>query len=762
MSLIRLEDVSKYYKSADTVSVGMKQVNLSFDIGEFVAITGESGAGKSTLLNVLSGLDKYEEGEYYLLGEETSHYTIRDWERFRGAYIGFVFQDYNIIDSYTVLQNVLLALEVQGYDPKKRKARALALIDRVGLTSHKNHKASKLSGGQKQRCVIARALAKDCPIIVADEPTGNLDSESGKQVIDLLNEVAKEKLVIIVTHDYEHVEEHVTRKIVMHDGEVIEDKKFKKTASLETTEIPQIKNMSFGLLMRFAFRNLFSTPRKLIFMLLMQIIVVAVFTLVYTNQISQIRETGLNADYTEVFPSVPESRVLVEKRDGSAFTDQELTNFKNNRYTNDVYENGLNFINDQSIYYMNNDYGYVDYRSLGDSDTSKTLINSDVDGRIPSAINEIVITNYSYMNLQIGDTIEIYRGPREYSYAFDMDFPVGVGFNAAYKSIGEFEITGFDTLDRNRIFFSDAFLQQDYPTVVDPYLDDAAYNELYGIIQGNLRTSIDGTEIEYIQGDNLTSYDVIIENFLDGDQQVTSTSDMTFTVTLQGYGTGSVTLEDLSIISYRDVDANSYLLIDYDIMIDIINEMMTQFEDVYRTDTPRSIVSISVDGYHNGTRFIETIDQGTYKVYYPSNLADPLRDFYVFLYSVIAIIFLTIFGMFLYTIVHAVTKNVMAARKRDFAIFRSVGTSQTTLARLVVIEQVIMNVSAFIITVIGIQILSMNVSMIRAELTYMEITDYLILLIAFALFGAWLGLRFNRRVFKQTVIESLTSSKGGE
>ncbi|MCI5513630.1 MAG: ABC transporter ATP-binding protein, partial [Clostridia bacterium] len=198
MALLQLKNIGKIYVSDANVAVGIRGVNLSFDSGEFVAITGQSGSGKSTLLNVISGMDTYEEGELYVQGEPTSHYLQKDWEEYRKRYISFIFQEYNIIESFTVLQNVELAL-MNIENPKERREKALELIRRVGLEKHIRHKGSKLSGGQKQRTVIARALAKDSPIILADEPTGNLDSKSSEEIIELLREVSENKLVIIVT-----------------------------------------------------------------------------------------------------------------------------------------------------------------------------------------------------------------------------------------------------------------------------------------------------------------------------------------------------------------------------------------------------------------------------------------------------------------------------------------------------------------------------------------------------------------------------------
>lgn len=221
---IELRKVSKYYASEESVSMGFNRVDLELDIGEFVAITGESGSGKSTLLNVISGLDTYEEGEMFVCGEDTTAYGTEDYERYRKTYIGNIFQDFNLINSYTVYQNIEVVMLLSGKKGKACKERILELIDLVGLTKYRRTKVSRLSGGQKQRVAIARALAKDAPIIVADEPTGNLDSASAEIVMETLSKVSHDKLVVVVTHNYDQAEPYVTRKLTMHDGRIIEDK----------------------------------------------------------------------------------------------------------------------------------------------------------------------------------------------------------------------------------------------------------------------------------------------------------------------------------------------------------------------------------------------------------------------------------------------------------------------------------------------------------------------------------------------------------
>ena len=172
--MIKLENVSKFYYNKGIIGTGFTKINLELNIGEFIAITGESGSGKSTLLNVISGLDSYEEGEMYINGEETSHYTEKDFEEYRRRYVANIFQNFNLVNSYTVYQNIELALLLNGCKKKDVKSKILEMIDNVGLTEFKNTKVSKLSGGQKQKVAIARAMVKDTPIIVADEPTREL------------------------------------------------------------------------------------------------------------------------------------------------------------------------------------------------------------------------------------------------------------------------------------------------------------------------------------------------------------------------------------------------------------------------------------------------------------------------------------------------------------------------------------------------------------------------------------------------------------
>lgn len=350
--MIELHNVSKFYSNKDTVSTGFSKVDLNLDMGEFVVITGESGSGKSTLLNVISGLDSYEEGELFIAGEDTSGYRTEDYERYRKKYIGNIFQDFNLVNSYTVYQNVELSMMLSGMPRSEQKQNIPEYIDMVDMTEYTKTKASKLSGGQKQRVAIARALAKNAPVIVADEPTGNLDSASAEKVMETLHRISRDRLVVIVTHNYEQAAPYVTRKITMHDGRIIEDKKIQPAAAPDKevaaprsggramrneepeggkgrkkgrsrrspfAEAPVYRKMSAGSQLRLGVRNTFNLPAKFILLLLVYLFVTAAVLSQYASTKQALHSNDLMG-YNNYFTDTSPERLILTKKDGSAFT----------------------------------------------------------------------------------------------------------------------------------------------------------------------------------------------------------------------------------------------------------------------------------------------------------------------------------------------------------------------------------------------------------------------------------------------------------
>jgi len=232
--LLRLDGLSKYYTATQSVVMGLNHISLTFRRGEFVAITGESGSGKSTLAHVLGGILPYESGEMFLQGTPTSHYDGTDWERYRRDHISFISQNYGILAGCTVLENVVSALRLTGLDRDTAMDKARGILKEVELWELHNRRAGKLSSGQKQRLSIARALAKPASILIADEPTGNLDPENSAKIIDLLARAARERLVILITHEFAQAEHHATRHIALQDGQVVMDAPLRPCTVTET------------------------------------------------------------------------------------------------------------------------------------------------------------------------------------------------------------------------------------------------------------------------------------------------------------------------------------------------------------------------------------------------------------------------------------------------------------------------------------------------------------------------------------------------
>ena len=264
--MIEVRELRKEYKTGDFVQRALDGISVTFRDNEFVAVLGPSGSGKTTLLNILGGLDTADSGEIIINGTSTREYKSADWDTYRNHKIGFVFQSYNLIPHQTVRANVELAMTLTGVGAEERRTRAIEALEKVGLKGHENKKPSQLSGGQMQRVAIARALVNNPEIVLADEPTGALDTETGIQVMNLLQEIAKDRLVIMVTHNPALAEQYANRIITLKDGSILEDKKPVTAEELKSSARTKIgesdvgtkTSMSFRTALSLSFSNLMS------------------------------------------------------------------------------------------------------------------------------------------------------------------------------------------------------------------------------------------------------------------------------------------------------------------------------------------------------------------------------------------------------------------------------------------------------------------------------------------------------------------------
>lgn len=477
--MIELKNVQKYYNSNGVVTVALKDINLSFSKNEIVAITGESGSGKSTLLNVISGMDRYDDGEIYFKGNETSYFDGDDLDEFRKSHVGFIFQNYNIIDSYTVLQNVMFPLLVKGLKQEEAKTKALELIERVGLSERIHNRGTKLSGGEKQRVVIARALASDCEILACDEPTGNLDSKTAKEIINLIQEVAQDKLVLIVTHNYNEIKDVATRHVALSDGRVILDEANQTVLASPSKEVlnldyKPIPNKTIALLTKF---NIFSTPRKTI---LLSLVFLAISLIVYTMYQSVYKNVN-DASFTygySYYNVYDDNYFVVNKKDWSSF---ELPP----NIEGDV---RVNPFSESIDLYLKNPTNY----SMQVKNVNFDLKHYNFKGEYPQADNEayLVVPKDYYIYSDLRQTYDLFYT------------------NSNHEIVENIKVTGYGFSDY--IALPTLVTKQDYTRVI---LFNALKNMLS--IKSNLRVDIelsitenDYTKVKVPEGIDLNTFDL--------------------------------------------------------------------------------------------------------------------------------------------------------------------------------------------------------------------------------------------------------------
>ena len=255
--MLELKNISKTYQTGTFRQTALNDVSLKFRKNEFVSILGASGSGKTTLLNIIGGLDRYDDGDLIINNKSTKKFKNHDWDAYRNNCIGFIFQSYNLISHISILDNVEMGMTLSGVSAKKRKQKAVEALKRVGLADHMHKRPNQLSGGQMQRVAIARALANDPDVILADEPTGALDTKTSIQIMDLIKEIAKDKLVIMVTHNPDLAKEYANRIIELKDGEVINDSNPIKKDEKDDKKLNIKKTaMSFFTALKLSFNNI--------------------------------------------------------------------------------------------------------------------------------------------------------------------------------------------------------------------------------------------------------------------------------------------------------------------------------------------------------------------------------------------------------------------------------------------------------------------------------------------------------------------------
>ncbi len=402
--MLQLKNIVKDYVTGDTTVQALKGVNINFRPNEFVSILGQSGCGKTTLLNIVGGLDQYTSGDLVIKGKSTKDFKDKDWDAYRNHSVGFVFQSYNLIMHQSVLQNVELALTLSGVSKAERRKRAKEVLEKVGLGNQMNKKPNQMSGGQMQRVAIARALINDPEILLADEPTGALDTETSVQIMDLLKEIAKDRLVIMVTHNPELAEKYSTRIIKLLDGEVINDSMSYSDEEAKEEKYEEIdhksmkhKKMSYLTALNLSFNNLLTKKGRTILTAFAGSIGIIGIALIlslsdgFTKYIKSVEEDTLSTYPLEITDESVDMTAMMATMSGNAGPSEDTHD------TDKVYSN--NFIGD----YMHTMLGEV---KINDMVSFKEYIENGDGKEIKNYTSDIMYTYGITINAYKSDTSE--------------------------------------------------------------------------------------------------------------------------------------------------------------------------------------------------------------------------------------------------------------------------------------------------------------------------------------------------------------------
>lgn len=711
--MIKLKDVSKYYYNKGLITSGITKINAEFNIGEFIVITGESGSGKSTLLNVISGLDTYEDGEMYIDGKETSHYGDEDFEEYRKEYISNIFQNFNLVGSYTVYQNIELVMLINGYTKKEARPKILKLINEVELTKYKNTRVSKLSGGQKQRVAIARALAKNTPIIIADEPTGNLDKRAAESVLKTLALTAKDKLVIVVTHNYEQVEKYATRKITMFDGKILEDKIITKTDEVKTDGNLESKKMKPLSKLRLGVRNTFNIVPKFLLLL-------AVFLFMFaaiTTEMAGLRENKYEEERVgnnSYLQNKDTSRIIINKSDKSPFTDEDYQRIEALSNISRIQKD--DYLEDLSASL------YSDYYYISGSVIKRTSQKLDL-GRNIEKDNEVVI-QMNKENNTIGDPEKILN--KEFMYNYQDNTTklkvVGIIFNddLDYESIIEVSDNMINEFILNYV------ISRTTQTLTVNGAD--TYCNLFYI------DSVNDSSIYVNENLNNNSYPIKMVSLSLDNTYVNKVFDLKVEHVLNKYNSKRLT-------GYSYEENTCYLsknLIRNTLISDKYQTSVFVKDEVKINDTIEDLMNLGYSTYAVKDMLINESATMTY------------------IYNIINLVLMIIILVAMFFISYLIIKLILKSRKNYYTIIRILGGSKKNCKSILKIElYTILNIAFIILTLLVYMIVNGMIDIsLRSSLKLLNIKDYVLIYILIFALTYLISVRFGRFIFKESAIKT--------
>lgn len=738
--MLKLKNVSKFYYSNGVIASGFSRVNLELNMGEFVVITGESGSGKSTLLNVLSGLDTYEEGELYINGEETSHYNEKDFEEYRRKYVGNIFQNFNLVNSYTVYENVELALILNGESKRAAKERVMAIIDKVGLTDFAGTKCSKLSGGQKQRVAIARALAKETPIIVADEPTGNLDSKSAAEVIKLLSEISKDKLVIIVTHNIEQVEQYATRLIKMHDGKILEDKTVSRPSCAESVGERSFADITFGDKLRLGSRNAFNIPAKFILIFAVFLFISLAVAGTYSSFQELEYEEGLYG-YNEFFSDTSDNRIVINKPDRSVITGEDFDAISKLDNVQRVAQNDM--LVDYSMGIMDKDYYNYFYGNFVDIDDFAGKVD---EGRMPQNPYEIVVE-------MSPDNYSVSQNPEDIlntTFYMEMANEEGMDTNKPIRIVGIVYNSDLSMNGQSKFYAGDEILD-------DLRLKSAARsNNIKTLFEGDYYYSEDGNAYFFIEPNaNVPKGSAYVSSELN---EMTATGRATgkeIEVSTESiYSKDSVSLTVTQ--TYNKNNFKSLLGEDYDESRDgiiYINEQ--QYNQLVNKGIFQSSVYVKdVKTLDDTAEALQNLGFNTLK------MRDSLNDESSQIRQMVSLMKTFVLAMLiiaLFFISYFIIKVVLKSRNTYYTTLRTLGASKKVSKQLLDIELILtasIAYGVFLAVMLAVYAGLITQSAIVNLAGYLTPVNYVIMYVIIVAMSYMISHRFARKLFKDSVMNT--------